>query len=142
MTHFISGEEENFPDGVDLTEGAKETLKVICQANPGIKMKVVLPHLVVNHDGSGQFLMRNKNDASHQGKKQELLLTHSTSLKGEGTRSIHSEPEQKTTPTGGMRLKHSATTSAVGQKARPFYSFTGLTEQELPKDKHPDGCFV
>ena len=83
-THFIAGEEENFPDDEDLTEGAKETLKLIRQANPGIKMKVVPPHLVFNHDDSGQFLMRNKNDASH-GKKQELLLTHTASLKGKGT---------------------------------------------------------
>ena len=55
---FVPGDEENFPDEDSLTEGAKLTLKKICEANPGLKMVPIGPHLIFDHDDFEQFLVK------------------------------------------------------------------------------------
>ena len=68
-SQFVPGDKENFPDEDNLTEGAKLTLKMVRQANPGIKMQLIGPHLNFNHDDFGQFLIRNSTDKTSNGKK-------------------------------------------------------------------------
>ena len=68
-SQFVPGDKENFPNESNLTEGTKQTLKMVRGANPGMKMMLIGPHLNFNHDDFGQFLIRNSTDKPSNGKK-------------------------------------------------------------------------
>ena len=140
-SHFVIGENENFQDESKLTEGAKKTLAVVRKANEGMKMKVIPPHLIFNHDDSTQFVIRDQTPTSCGNKKTQLLLAHVTSEIDKGTRSLFLESVSTQNSKGGLRFKRTHLISAFGYKSIPFYSIS-LSDTELPVETCSSGYII
>jgi hypothetical protein len=101
-------------------------IEVILVANPDMKMQLILPHLMFNHDNRMQFVMRDMNIIDHSQKKGKMLLAHISSEDGKGSRSLKMEPTTTKAPKGGLQIKQSYVISAAGQKLEPFSSLSSL----------------
>jgi hypothetical protein len=51
-THAVPADEENFPTEEECTPGAWEWVQALREANPGVKMHMLAPHEMLNHDDS------------------------------------------------------------------------------------------
>ena len=63
-THFQHCNEDNLPNW-NMIDGANKSIKFVKEANPNLKMQLVPPHLILNHDDSvtllGEDITTNSN---------------------------------------------------------------------------------
>jgi hypothetical protein len=49
-THVVPADDDNLPKKDECTEGAFEFVSLIRESNPGLKMRLLNPHEIINHD--------------------------------------------------------------------------------------------
>lgn len=109
-----------------LMDEARKTIELVCSFNAGIVMKVVPPNLIIHHDDSVQFVIRNANDTPNGNKKIQIYLTHVKSVEHKGIEAIHIKPVHKAATADDIRIKQCYFINIYGKKAVPFYIVSGM----------------
>jgi hypothetical protein len=137
-THAVSADKENFPKEEECTAGASEWVQKIREANPGIKMRMIEPYEVFNHDDSTDVVFKGV-DLTRQ---NEMLVAHVDSLADRGTHGLCTGATENDEKNSKFRIKQTLAISASGHRSQPFYTIAGLSDFELPKDECPEGFIV
>lgn len=140
-SNFINSIEEDLPNA-KMTDGVTKSIKVLREANVELKMMLILPYLIFNHDDTTTFLVQNSIKITYNNNKQMFLLSYIDGIKDKGTWSLNTTPSKKLPPKGGLQIKSSHTLTAAGYKGRPFYFYMILLESELTKEKCPQGWIL
>ena len=137
-THAVPADDENFPKEEDCTPGAWEWVTKVRDASPLIKMRMLEPHEIINHDNCTDVVF----EGIHMTRTNEILVAHVNSLSNRGTHGLYIETTEHDEKTSLFRIKRTLAISASGHRSQPFYTIAGLSEFELPRDKCPEGFLV
>jgi hypothetical protein len=118
----------------DATEGAKLFYELAKRAFGGHEICCVSPYLVTSTDDMNSFIYRG----TLEGKKSGMILVSQEAHARKHYRSIYSDDEAAAAKRG-RRVKLGTTGTAAGQAAAPYLIVGGLTEEEMPSSKTPDG---
>jgi hypothetical protein len=137
-THVVPADDDNLPKKDECTEGAFEFVSLIREAYLGLKMRLLDPHEIINHDDTTDVIFEGVDLT----RKNEVLVAHVESLPNRGTHGLYVETTENDEKTSKFRVKRTLAISASGERSQPFYTIAGLSESELPKDKCPGGFIV
>jgi hypothetical protein len=80
-THAVPADEENFPKEEQCTPGAWEWVPKVREASPEIKMQILTPHEIINHDDCTDVVFKGVDLTWNN----EILVAHVNSLPNQGT---------------------------------------------------------
>jgi hypothetical protein len=138
-THVVPADDYNLPKEDECSEGSFEFVSLLREADPGLEMRSLDPHEIINCDDTTDVIFEGVNLT----RKNKVLVAHVESLPNRSTHGLHMETTENDEKTGKFRVKRTLAISVSRERSQPFHTaVAGLSESELPKDKCPGGFTV
>jgi hypothetical protein len=119
----------------NITEGAKEMVQLVQEANGHTAVHLVRAQYIFSTDDTPQYVFAGEDKNSNS----QWRLCNREDLDECGRRGLH-EPDDVTCM-HAFRVKHTFTFSAAGQLAPIYTTVAGLCEKEMPVETCPSGMF-